>query len=274
MTTKKGGSSGDTGEKVHPQELPESVIRAVNEIYDKMSVATEPLREAYKVWGKPLPQILDEMDDNIKAVAEAARRAWEAANAAKQAAVDATKASNDAEKRAEEARKAGIKAAEIASKAAAAAAAKAEEVARAAIAAAEAAGRKATKADKAAKSAAEAFRRASEESVSAVETTEAKNIVRNLRENEASLLHRIESIEERLSKIETSTPSEKMVVLRNISRQEAIKEIRNLFSKGQTLYYSDIAEELGLELQLVVEICEELKNNGEIETGDNTLQSR
>ncbi len=45
---------------------------------------------------KPLPQILDEMDKNIRAAAEAARRAQEAAKVAREAAGDSTKASKEA----------------------------------------------------------------------------------------------------------------------------------------------------------------------------------
>ena len=54
-----------------------------------------------KTLGKSLPQILDEMDENIRTVAEAAGRAEEAAKAARQAANVATKASVEAVKRAE-----------------------------------------------------------------------------------------------------------------------------------------------------------------------------
>ena len=43
--------------------------------------ATGP-EERSKILTKPLPQILDEVDDNIRAATEAARRAEEAAKAA------------------------------------------------------------------------------------------------------------------------------------------------------------------------------------------------
>jgi hypothetical protein len=56
--------------------------------------------EPPKILTKPLPQILDEMESNIRSAAEAARKAEEAAGAA-------TKTSGEAAKRAEEARKAG-----------------------------------------------------------------------------------------------------------------------------------------------------------------------
>jgi len=53
--------------------------------------------ESSKMATKPLVQILDEIESNIKAVAEAAQRAEEAAKAAKQAAESARRASAKAE---------------------------------------------------------------------------------------------------------------------------------------------------------------------------------
>jgi len=67
---------------------------------------------------------------------------------------------------------------------------------------------------------------------------------------------------------------EKIVVLREISKEEAEKEILKLFSGGQVLYYSDIAEKLRLDLESVVEICNELQSKGEIEVNDDALRSR
>jgi predicted RNase H-like HicB family nuclease len=66
--------------------------------------------ERRRIHVKPLPDILDEMDANIRAAAEAVRRAEEAAKAAREAADVATKASKEAAKRAEEARIVGEKA--------------------------------------------------------------------------------------------------------------------------------------------------------------------
>jgi hypothetical protein len=89
-----------------------------------------------------------------------------------------------------------------------------------------------------------------------------------------SMLDRIGSLEERVARIEASLPGEKTIVLSEISKEEAKKEIRRLFSEGKTLYYSDIAERLRLDLRLVVEICDELRKNGEIEVVGDTLRSR
>ncbi|MBN1160598.1 MAG: hypothetical protein JXA17_01435 [Dehalococcoidales bacterium] len=294
MSTGKGESSKDTNEKGYPEELPEPFTNVINEIYDKMNVATEPLREAYKVWGKPLPQILDEMDENIRAAALAARKAEEAARAAKEAAGAGTKAAVEAEKRAQEAKKAGQIAAKTALKAAADAARKAEETAKAARLAAQKAKIKAEESDKGAKAAVEAFRKAAEEAAKKAqeasnaaravseestlkivkEAAEAKKIIGSLREYNASLLGRIKSLEGRLTIVEASLLSEKVIILRKISKEDAEKEIRKIFSEGKTLYYSDIAERLNLDLQLVVKICNQLQKRGEIKIDDNALQSR
>jgi hypothetical protein len=55
-----------------------------------------------------------------------------------------------------------------------------------------------------------------------------------------------------------------MMVLRNISRPQAKKEILQLFKKQQSLYYSDVADQLRLDLEFVVDICAELEREGKI----------
>jgi hypothetical protein len=55
-----------------------------------------------------------------------------------------------------------------------------------------------------------------------------------------------------------------VVILREIPRDQAKKEIVELFNKSGTLYFSDIAENLRLDLELVVQLCEELKKEGKI----------
>ena len=59
---------------------------------------------------------------------------------------------------------------------------------------------------------------------------------------------------------------EQTVVLRSISRKDAKGEIRDLFrrSDGKTLFYSDVAEALSLDLELVVKLCNELEAEGHI----------
>ena len=80
-----------------------------------------------------LPVILDEMEANIRAAAEAARRAEEASKRAGEVAKLTMQASADAEKMAEEARKAGETAAKEATVAAAEVAAKAEKAVKEAL---------------------------------------------------------------------------------------------------------------------------------------------
>lgn len=54
------------------------------------------------------------------------------------------------------------------------------------------------------------------------------------------------------------------IVIRDMPRNKAMEEVRSLFANGRTLYYSDIVKKLGLDLELVVDICNELLKKGEI----------
>ena len=174
------------------------------------SVDSITRQEHPEVMTKPLPQILDEMEANIRAAAEAAKRAEEASKSARGAAGAATTASIEAGKRVEEARQAGESAAETAIRAAA----KAEETMK------------------------------------------------------TELLQRIEMLEKRLKNIEDTFPKQKTIILREITREEAMQEIEELFKKGYTLFYSDIAEKLHIDLELVVDICEELIKEGKVKIAD------
>jgi hypothetical protein len=89
-----------------------------------------------------------------------------------------------------------------------------------------------------------------------------------LRNENLMLRDTISRIEERLAGIEAFIPVEKVVVLREISRDEAKQEITKLFSTGKTLYYSDIVEQLKIDLELVVDICDELIREGKIQVGE------
>ena len=86
-----------------------------------------------------------------------------------------------------------------------------------------------------------------------------------------SLQRELKRVKQRLSELENRDSGEKVIVLRDITREEAKQEIRQLFSSGRTLYYSDIAEELGLDLKLVVDICRELQENKEIGIDEDAL---
>jgi regulator of replication initiation timing len=87
------------------------------------------------------------------------------------------------------------------------------------------------------------------------------------------LRREMEQIKQRVVELEKRIPEEKVIVLREISREQAKQEIQQLFSSGRTLYYSDIAEELGLDLELVVDICRELQQEREIKVDDHILRA-
>jgi len=85
-----------------------------------------------------------------------------------------------------------------------------------------------------------------------------------LRFENALLQRGLAEIEQRLARIEAALPEVKLVVLREISRSEAKKEIRELFAQGDAFDYEDIIDKLSLDLELVVDICNELIEEGEI----------
>ena len=86
-----------------------------------------------------------------------------------------------------------------------------------------------------------------------------------------SLQEELKQTKQRLMELENRVPEEKVIVLRDVTREEAKQEIRQLFLSGRTLYYSDIAEELELDLKLVVGICREFQENKEIGIDEDAL---
>ena len=87
-----------------------------------------------------------------------------------------------------------------------------------------------------------------------------KSQIEQLENKVAVLEQEIEDIKRSLS----DTGEEEVVVLRTISRDQARQEIREFFNSGETLYFSDIARRLRIDLPLVVEICQELQEEGEV----------
>jgi hypothetical protein len=85
-----------------------------------------------------------------------------------------------------------------------------------------------------------------------------------LRHENAALQGRLEILETRISKLEAVTPEVKVVVLREITREQAKSEIRELFASGEALDFEEIVDRLQLDLELVVAICDELMKEGEI----------
>lgn len=74
----------------------------------------------------------------------------------------------------------------------------------------------------------------------------------------------INALRMRINTIEERMPEQKTIVMRNIPMEQAKKEIKALFGNRGEYYYSDIAQELGLSLKTVVDICREMQENGEI----------
>ncbi len=86
-----------------------------------------------------------------------------------------------------------------------------------------------------------------------------------------SLERKLAQVEQRLAELEAK---EKIIVLKEITKEEAKEEIRKLFTSGRTLYYSDIVQELRLDLETVVDICNELQKNKEVTIDDRVSQVR
>ena len=98
--------------------------------------------------------------------------------------------------------------------------------------------------------------------------------IAELRLENRRLAKKVVNLEKRINVLEKELPEEDVVdtviVLREITRDKAKAEILNLFSTGRTLYYSEIAKKLQLDLEVVVDICNELMNEGEISCADST----
>jgi len=89
------------------------------------------------------------------------------------------------------------------------------------------------------------------------------------------LQQQVEELQKKVDKLMENLPTQKTIILREIDKTQAKQEIKKLFaSTDKPLYYSDIAEELELDLEMVVEICQELIKEGEIEVDTDTLQYR
>jgi len=78
------------------------------------------------------------------------------------------------------------------------------------------------------------------------------------------LKQELAKVNKKLTELEKRIPQEGVIVLRDISREQAKEEIKQLFKTGRTLYLSDLVKELGIDLGTVAEICDELEANGEL----------
>lgn len=84
---------------------------------------------------------------------------------------------------------------------------------------------------------------------------------------------KVAALEQEVARLKSATQDEPVIVLRSVTREQAKQEILELFQSGETLFYSDIARRLGLDLPQVVEICEELRDAGEIEVDADAVRS-
>lgn len=85
-----------------------------------------------------------------------------------------------------------------------------------------------------------------------------------------TLTARVADLEERVARLEENSV-ENVIDLREITREEAKDEIIDLFATGEILYYSDIAFRLQLDLEMVVDICHQLKEDGLIHLADHAV---
>jgi CheY-like chemotaxis protein len=84
------------------------------------------------------------------------------------------------------------------------------------------------------------------------------------RNDAGTFLDRISELEARIVQLEKEASRPRVVVIREIPRAQAKEEIRQLFHERGTLDYEDIIDELQLDLELTVELCNELIQEGEI----------
>ncbi|MBA7678137.1 hypothetical protein ES703_86408 [subsurface metagenome] len=78
-------------------------------------------------------------------------------------------------------------------------------------------------------------------------------------------------VKRKLAELENKPSGEEVMVVRDITKEEAKEEIRQLLKKGETLYFSDIADKLRLDLEMVVDICRELQDKKEIGIDEEVL---
>jgi len=89
-------------------------------------------------------------------------------------------------------------------------------------------------------------------------------VIQELHAEVERLRGRVAVLEDEVKALRGLMPEE-IIVLRTVSREQAKREIQELFRSSETLYYSDIARRLAIDLPLVVEICQELEGEGEVE---------
>lgn len=88
---------------------------------------------------------------------------------------------------------------------------------------------------------------------------------------------KLDSMEQQLNAMSTLASQEakrELVPLRGVSREQAKTAIEELFNNTtDTLYYSDITEQLEIDLGVVISICDELLEEGKIKYEDEGVQT-
>ena len=83
----------------------------------------------------------------------------------------------------------------------------------------------------------------------------------HLKELVASLTTRLTELEREVETTKAAQPDD-VIVIREISKEQARNEIIKSFEAGEPLDQADLADALSLEISLVVEVCNELIEEG------------
>lgn len=86
-----------------------------------------------------------------------------------------------------------------------------------------------------------------------------------------ALREELRQARQKIAELENKPLGEEVMVVRDITKEEAKEEIRQLLKGGDTLYFSEIADKLRLDLEMVVDICRELQDTKEIGIDEEVL---
>ena len=91
--------------------------------------------------------------------------------------------------------------------------------------------------------------------------------VERLKKQVAILSARVAELERELESAR-NTESDNIIVLRDITKEQARKEILEAFKVRKPLDYVDLADTLTLDLSLILEVCDDLMEDGVIVFND------
>ncbi len=91
--------------------------------------------------------------------------------------------------------------------------------------------------------------------------------VERLKKQVAILSARVAELERELESAR-NTESDNIIVLRDITKEQARKEILEAFKVREPLDYVDLADTLTLDLSLILEVCDDLMEEGVIVFND------